>query len=156
MKIAIVYDSIFGNTAQVAKAMASALEPGNDVQLYVVQEAAGLDLGTIDLLIVGSPTRGFRPTPHISEFVSGLRHTASGKAAAAFDTRLDNTTIEPAPLRWVVEAGGYAANRIAGLLERQGCALKSPATGFVVTGTEGPLRPGEIERAAEWAKGLLP
>lgn len=31
-----------------------------------VQEARDLDLTTTDLLIVGSPTRGFRPTPHVS------------------------------------------------------------------------------------------
>ena len=27
--------------------------------------------------------------------------------------------------------------------------------GFIVTDTEGPLREGELERAAEWARGLL-
>ncbi|HWA19336.1 MAG TPA: flavodoxin domain-containing protein [Devosia sp.] len=155
MSIAIVYDSIFGNTAEVARAIAAALEPDGPVTLVPVHEARALDLGGVDLLIVGSPTRGFRPTPAISEFVEGLDKVAPGKAAAAFDTRLDLETITPAPLRWVVDAGGYAADRVAAMLERHGFALRGGNGGFLVTGTEGPLKDGEAERARRWARSLL-
>ena len=88
MKITIVYDSIFGNTAQVAKAIAVALRAFHAVRLFTVQEAGSADLTDKDLLIVGSPTRGFRPTPTISEYVEGLGTIGTGKSAAAFDTRL--------------------------------------------------------------------
>lgn len=30
-----------------------------------------------------------------------------------------------------------------------------PPEGFIVQDTEGPLRPGELERAAEWAGHIL-
>jgi flavodoxin len=152
MKVTVVYDSVFGNTAKIAKAIADAFGPGSTVNLLTVQDATSADLSDTDLLVVGSPTRGFRPTPMTSEFVEGLA-MSEGKAAAAFDTRIDTETISPAPLRWVVEAGGYAAQRIASSLEHRGYRLKGTA-GFLVTGTEGPLKDKELERAADWARGL--
>jgi flavodoxin len=150
MKITIVYDSIFGNTAQVAEAIAVALRVSHTVWLRTVQEAKSADLADTDLLIVGSPTRGFRPTPAISEYVEGLGTIGTGKTAAAFDTRLDLETIQPPPLRWVVDAGGYAATRIAASLARHGFSVSPDTPGFLVTGTEGPLKPHELERAAAW------
>lgn len=156
MKITIVYDSIFGNTAQIAKAIADALgTTAHSVGLLTVQEARTEALADTDLLIVGSPTRGFRPTPQISEFVEGLHGLPTGKSAAAFDTRLDIETIQPAPLRWVVDAGGYAASRIAASLERHGFAVRADNAGFLVTGTEGPLKAHELERAGSWALSLV-
>lgn len=152
MPILIVYDSIFGNTGQIARAMADELNTTHQTRLASVQEARDIDLGGLDLLIVGSPTRGFRPTPEIQEFAS--RPDLSGRAAT-FDTRIDLDTIEPAPLRWVVQAGGYAAERLARELSEQGCTIVGEPAGFVVTGQEGPLKPGETERAAQWARGLV-
>jgi flavodoxin len=152
MKVVIVYDSVFGNTAKVAKAISDAFGTGSTVSLLTVQDAGNADLSDTDLLVVGSPTRGFRPTPLTSEFVESLA-MSEGKAAAAFDTRIDTETINPAPLRWVVEAGGYAADRIASSLKHRGYQLMGTA-GFLVTGTEGPLKDHELERAAEWARGL--
>ena len=154
MNILVVYDSIFGNTAQIATAIGEALKESNEVKLATVQDAKSLDLSAIDLLIVGSPTRGFRPTPQISEYVEGLSKGHAGKAAAAFDTRIELETIHPAPLRWVVDAGGYAADRIAALLERHGFAMTGGRAGFFVGGTEGPLNDGELERAKAWARSL--
>jgi flavodoxin len=156
MKVAIVHDSIFGNTASIAGAIADALRAAHDVALLPVGEAGSLDVAGLDLLIVGSPTRGFRPTPAVSEYAEGLdANKLSGKRAAAFDTRIAAEDIHPAPLRWVVEAGGYAADRIAGALAHKGCVSAGTPGGFVVTGTEGPLREGEIERAKAWALGLV-
>ncbi|MEQ1899875.1 MAG: flavodoxin domain-containing protein [Devosia sp.] len=155
MKIAIVHDSIFGNTAKIAEAIADALRPGNEVALLPVGEAKSLALAGLDLLVVGSPTRGFRPTPAISEYTEGLDSAQlAGTRTAAFDTRIAAEDIHPAPLRWVVEAGGYAADRIAASFANKGCVSAGTPGGFVVTGTEGPLREGEIARARDWALGL--
>ena len=155
MKVTIVYDSVFGNTARIAKAIALPLNGTNIVRLLTVQEAKAADLTDTDLLIVGSPTRGFRPTPSISEYVEGLGTIGSGKAAAVFDTRIDLESIEPPPLRWVVEAGGYASSRIASLLGRHGFEVNPDRPGFLVKGTEGPLKEHELERAAAWGVTLL-
>lgn len=152
MNVTIIYDSVFGNTATIAKEIAGALGGRHTVFLLPVGEARGLTTDQIDLLIVGSPTRGFRPTPAIDEFAAGIA-SRPGQKAAVFDTRLDAEEIHPAPLRWVINAGGYAAQRIAQDLERSGFSIVGNA-GFVVTGTEGPLKDGEIERAREWARSL--
>jgi flavodoxin len=155
MKVTIVYDSIFGNTAKVAKAVAIALKDLATVRLFTVQEARDANLADTDLLIVGSPTRGFRPTPSISEYVEGLGTIGTGKAAAVFDTRMDLETIQPPPLRWVVDAGGYAATRVASSLSRHGFNVNADAPGFLVTGAEGPLKEHELERAAAWGLALV-
>lgn len=152
MNVTIVFDSVFGNTAAIAREMARALEPVHTVRLLAVGEAKALTTAGIDLLIVGSPTRGFRPTPAIDEFAGGTL-AGHGHRAAVFDTRLDAEEIHPAPLRWVINAGGYAAQRIAQDLERHGFTIAGSA-GFLVTGTEGPLKAGEVERAQEWARSL--
>lgn len=153
MRTTIVYDSVFGNTAAIARAIATACESAGPARLLPVADARDLDLSDTDLLIVGSPTRGFNPTPAIGEFLSGLHPSASGMRAAAFDTRMAKEVIHPAPLRWVVEAGGYAAQRIAHALEAKGFALADSA-GFEVTGQEGPLKPDELAHASAWAHKL--
>jgi hypothetical protein len=57
--------------------------------------------------------------------------------------------------RFVVKTGGYAAKRIADQLKKAGGNLIVPSEGFYVEDTEGPLKAGELERAAAWAKDLL-
>ncbi len=155
MRIAIVYDSVFGNTGKVAEAIAAAFDPSHEVRLLPVRQARNLDCTAVDLLIVGSPTRGFRPTPDMAEFVGGLEgRDAPGCRAAAFDTRMDPEQIHPAPLRWVINAGGYAAERLQRDLKGQGFSEAGTSAGFLVTGTEGPLVEGELDRAATWARAL--
>ena len=155
MAIVIVYDSVFGNTQKIAEAIAAGLAGKGEVRLLPVRDAARLDLTEVDCLIVGSPTRGFNATPATSEFTEGLDAIlATGRKAAAFDTRLDPEDITPAPLRWVVHAGGYAADRIGGGLKRKGFTLLGGPEGFRVGGTEGPLKHGEVERATAWAAAL--
>lgn len=155
MNVTIVCDSVFGNTAKIATAIAGDLEHDNVVRLIPVRDATNLDLDGIDLLIVGSPTRGFRPTPQISEFLGGLHNAHEGLGAAVFDTRIDPEAVHPAPLRWVIEAGGYAAARMNDTLREHGFVMRGELAGFLVAGTEGPLKAGEIERATAWARSLM-
>lgn len=151
----VVYDSIFGNTAQVARAVAAALEAGGEtVHLLTVDEAQADPIAEIDLLVLGSPTRGFRPTPAVQEFLAQLDGRLEGVAVAAFDTRIDPDDIHPAPLRWVVEVGGYAADVLAGRLRERGARVIGEPAGFMVGGTEGPLKDGELDRASAWAAGI--
>ncbi len=50
---------------------------------------------------------------------------------------------------------GYAAGHIADSLKAQGGHIAAPPEGFIVDGKEGPLKQGELERAARWAKAIL-
>jgi hypothetical protein len=50
---------------------------------------------------------------------------------------------------------GYAAGRIAAILEEKGGSLAVPPEGFIVDGKEGPLKKGELERSGLWAKEIV-
>jgi hypothetical protein len=75
----------------------------------------------------------------------------------AFDTRFTESNIAEAPaiLGFFVRIFGYAAEPIAGRLEKKGGELVLPPEGFYVGDTEGPLLEGELERAAAWANQIL-
>lgn len=152
MRIAIIYDTVFGNTAKIAEAIARSARTLGETTIVPVREAASIDPADFDLLVVGAPTRGFAPTPEIAEFAAGLPK-GTGRAAA-FDTRLDPDHIQPAPLRWVIQVGGYAASRIADTLRDKGYEVLAPNGDFLVEGAEGPLKAGEIERAEAWLRQL--
>jgi flavodoxin I len=146
MKALIVYDSVYGNTEKIARAIAEAITPSGEVKVLRAGEANPSELASIGLLIVGSPTHGGRPTPPIQDFLNKVPKLSQGANVAAFDTR--STTK-------LARVFGYAAGRIARNLKRKGGILIASPEGFFVTGTKGPLKEGELERAAGWAKGIL-
>jgi flavodoxin I len=153
MRTIIVYDSVFGNTERVARGIAAALGTAEEVQVLRVSEVKAPLPPGIELLIVGSPTRGFRPTPAIVAFLKRLaKGSLQGVRVAAFDTRISPDDIPSGFLRFIVGRGGYAANPIARRLKGSGGGLTAPPEGFCVQGTEGPLKEGELERAADWAR----
>jgi len=144
MKALIVYDSVHGNTEAIAKAIGDAI--GGEVEVLRADSASSSDLGTLDLLIVGAPTYGGRPTPPVREFLGNVPAGAlGGVSVAGFDTRV--------PARWV-KIFGFAAGKIARRLERLGGTPVVSPEGFFVKGTEGPLLEGETERAAAWAREI--
>jgi flavodoxin len=104
------------------------------------------ELNAFDLLVIGSPTYGGRPMPSVAELLNKIPESAiKGKNIAAFDTRI------PTKLAKIF---GYAADRIAKNLKEKGGNPVVPGEGFYVNGKEGPLKEGELERAASWAKEL--
>jgi flavodoxin len=152
MKTLVIYDSVFGNTEKVAQAIAAAL----GTQAVPVSQAEAGQLCGLDLLVVGSPIRKFSPTEGISKLLKDLsKDHLTGACVAAFDTRIDLETIDSKVFRFVVDKGGYAARAIAKSLEKKGGRLAAPGEGFYVTGEQGPLKDGELERAAAWASSLL-
>lgn len=155
MKALVVYDSQYGNTEQIARAIAGALPSQGDVRVCRVSEVRPEDLSGVRLLIVGSPTQGFRPTAAVSDFLKGLPANAlKGVKAAAFDTRMDTKEINSRVLKLFVGMFGYADAVIAKLLKQKGGELTTAGTGFIVKDKEGPLREGELERAAAWARTM--
>ncbi|MGD8997520.1 MAG: nitric oxide synthase [Anaerolineae bacterium] len=153
MKAMVVYDSVFGNTEQIAQAMGRALGAAEGSEARRVGEVDPEQLTGLDVLIVGSPTRAFRATPATRQLlkripVGGLK----GVKVAAFDTRFSVEEVDSAILTFMVKLFGYAAEPIARSLERKGGDLALAPEGFIVEGTEGPLREGELERAANWAR----
>ena len=153
MKALVVYDSVFGNTEKVAQAIAEAL----GAQALRVGDVKPEHLAALDALIVGSPTRAFSATPAVKKWLRGLvRHSLNGVQVAAFDTRADVQEVNSRVLTAFVKLFGYAAEPMAARLVKKGGTQAMPPAGFVVNGTEGPLREGELERAAAWARQALP
>lgn len=78
-----------------------------------------------------------------------------GVHVAAFDTRFDEGDVDSRLLLSLVKRFGYAAEPIQKKLEQKGGEAVLPAEGFFVTGEKGPLKDGELERAANWAAQIL-
>jgi hypothetical protein len=159
VKALVVYESMFGNTEAVARAVANRLSEAFEVTLSDVREMPPVH--DVDLLVVGAPTHAWglsRPSTRVDAARKGtirtgatevglreylnLSPTLSGVAAAAFDTRIDKA--------W----SGSAARKAHRELRRLGCRMLLPAKNFAVTGTTGPLVDGEQQRAGRWAAEL--
>lgn len=154
MKNVVLFDSYFGNTQKIAEAIGQAI----GARVMKVQEAKPEGLAGLDFLVVGSPTRAFRPTPELINFLKALPiGSLVGVRAAAFDTRIDLSKIEKPALRnfltLLVRMFGYAEKPLANILRVKGAQVLDMA-GFFVKDTEGPLLDGEIERAKKWAEEL--
>jgi flavodoxin I len=149
MKTLVVYDSLHGNTKAIAQAIADAVGdaiPG-EVDVLQVDDTSASELGAYDLLIVGAPTHGARPSEDTQAFLDRIEpRTLEGVKVAGFDTRMTNR---------LITLFGVAAPKIVKALQDKGGTLAGPPGDFFVAGGKGPLREGELERAAAWAKGLV-
>lgn len=144
MKTLVVYDSVYGNTEKIAQAIGGAVT--GDVRVLRADDASPADLAGIDLLVVGAPTQGGRPTLPVQGFLKKISEMdIQGMDVATFDTRIT--------AKWV-GIFGYAAGKIGKNLKSKRGNLIVPPEPFFVKGTRGPLREGELERAAGWAEGL--
>lgn len=145
MKTLIIYDSAYNNTEKIALAIGNTIS--GEVKIVKIDRLNNSDLDGLDLLIVGAPTYGGRPTSPVLNFLDNVPGTLiKGLKVAAFDTRLSTR---------LVKIFGYAAPKIAGKLKAKGGTLVLPSEGFFVNGTEGPLKDGEMERAITWAKTIV-
>jgi len=139
MKALVLYDTNFGNTRKAAEAVAEAL----GAKAVSVSDVKIDELGNYDLLVVGSPVVGWRPTEKMIAFLAGFGPgRLKGVKAAAFDTRVKMFIHED------------AAAKISRSLEGAGAEIIAEPGLFYVKGKEGPLLEGEIEKAGAWA-GLL-
>jgi flavodoxin len=153
MKTLIIYDSMFGNTKQIAEAIAGTFV-ASDTRIINVSDAKPEDLNGIEMLIVGAPTYGGRPKPSTQAFLDSIpAETLAGVGVAAFDTRFAAKDQNIA-LRLLMKVIDFAAPRIAKALVEKGGKLAVPAEGFFVLGKEGPVKEGELARAAAWARKM--
>lgn len=159
MRAVVVYESLWGNTAAIARAIAEGL--GSGTRCLSTREATPEAIAGCDLIVAGSPVIAFRmPSAKVRDSLrneSGaprppdlshppmrewLASLTPGKGhSAAFDTRAKGPF-------------GSAAPAIAKALGAAGYRPIAKGRGFIVTGKFGPLREGEIERARAWGKEL--
>ncbi len=156
MKVLIIYDSVFGNTEKIAQAIGNSLGSKENVETLRVSDVKPEQLIGLELIIVGSPTRVFKPTKAIINFLNKIPlNGLKGVKVAAFDTRISTANVSSRLLNILVKLFGYAAKPIADKLEKKGGSLIIPPEGFFVKDSEGPLKDGELERAADWAKLII-
>jgi len=160
MQALVVYESMFGNTEKIARAIADGLSEKFDVtfaDVSTMPRAFGMDL-----IVAGAPTHAFglsRPasreqaaqkgTVRPDATAAGLREylecspTLPQIAAATFDTKVDRPFLP-----------GSAAHRAQRQLRHLGCRIVVPAQSFLVTDTTGPLVAGEEKRARAWGTSV--
>jgi menaquinone-dependent protoporphyrinogen IX oxidase len=157
MKTLVLYDSLYGNTGHIAQAIASHIGSTEDVALLRPSEVKPAQLTGLSLLVVGSPTQRFMATPALMAWLKEIpRDGLRDVRMATFDTRLTEKKIQETPvLKWFVRKSSYAAWWLAQRLKKKGGQPVLPPEGFYVEGMEGPLLPGELERAGAWAQQLL-
>jgi len=145
MKALIVYDSAYGNTEKIAKAIGSAV--AGEMEVVRAGKADPGRLKGVDVLVVGSPVYGGRPTPATLEFLGRISESdIKDVKIAAFDTRLSSR---------FAKIFGYAAEKIADSLKAKGGVSIVSSEGFIVKGKKGPLKEGELERAAGWGNEIV-
>jgi hypothetical protein len=166
MSVLLVVESQFGNTRQVADAVAEGLREalGEAAAVQVMDAAdAGPDVpDDVRLLVAGGPTHAFSMTRETtredansqgatahSPAASGLREWISrvrarpGVQVVTFDTRVK-----------VPGLPGSAARSAMKALRHQGFEHVERGETFWVQGTDGPLKDGELERARAWGAEL--
>jgi flavorubredoxin len=160
MKAIVVYESHWGNTAAVARAIAQGIGP--DARALSTAEASSDAIAGADLIVAGAPLLGFSlptegmlksmaanagrdPTPPDLSHPSmraWLEQLPQGAArAAAFETRIS----------W---SPGSAAKTILKMLEARGYRAAARPQRFIVKDKYGPLRDGELEKAQAWGAEL--
>lgn len=162
----VVYESLFDNTHLVAAAIVRGLRRGGfEAHAVPVTSLAATVPVDVDLLVVGAPTHAFslsRPTTREdavrqgadrAAITVGLREWVRRSArperfgtdrAVAFDTRA-------AKVRRLPASGAATASR---MLRHRGFHMLRKPVGFLVEGTRGPLRDGEVARAERWGRML--
>ena len=167
MNALVVYESLYGNTRQVADAIAEGLREAAHVDVLAVADAPASSLAAADMLVVGGPTHihgltsalsreGARddavktglPQPDLAgpplrQWFDGVQRPEQRRAAAAFDTRIGKSKL----------LTGSAASGIARRLRRHGYDVVGEES-FIVDDTAGPLQEGELERARAWGRAL--
>lgn len=164
----VVYESMYGNTRQVAARIADGLRRRFEVTEVPVAEVTQELIDAADLLVVGAPTHMYRlPTPSSRQAAAaaaqrndhlkldpradepGVREwlrdigPGHGKAAAAFDTRLDKLPI----------LTGQAGRGIARLLTHHDYRLIVASQSFIVN-SRNELVYGELARAQQWGRTI--
>lgn len=145
MRTLVVYDSFFGNTEQLAVAMARALAIHGPARSAHVNETPYTQLRDVDLLILGCPTQTWNLTPDMKVWLERApRELLRGPRVACFDTRA----------RLPFFLGRRAAPLMTRYLRQRGVTAVAPPQGFWIQDRARRLEAGECDRAAAWAAAL--
>ncbi len=168
MTVVVIYESMYGNTREIAEAIARGASQHVPAVAVNVHDATADLVGSASLLVVGGPThvhsmsspktraaaaeRASKPESGViletGADGAGLREwfdslSSIDVPAAAFDTRL----------AWPAWLAGRASKRIARLLRRRGARLIRPPQSFLM-GKDDRLIAGQVDGAVRWGEEL--
>ena len=163
MNALVVYESMWGNTEQVAEAIAVGLRQSMEVELCEVRQAPADPGPEVGLIVAGGPTHAFsmsRATTRsdavnqgadrgssdrgLREWLDALPTGSHPQQLATFDTKVSVVRHLP----------GSAAKAAAKVARRHGFDRAAYVESFYVKDTEGPLLDGELDRATAWGRQI--
>jgi flavodoxin len=152
MKALVLFRSHYGNTRQVAEAIAQRLgELGWESDVRDIRQKLP-DLGQTDLIFIGAPTIMKRVGGRSLRVIRALKKRGFGsKPLAIFDTcgTLPTTPEEMAESGpWVIPGAAGILHRVA---KEQGLNVHEETLRCEVKGAKGPLASNALERAKAFA-----
>jgi hypothetical protein len=154
VKAVVVYESLWGNTAAIAAAIAEGI--GGQAVALATGEATGPAIDAADLIVAGAPLLGFNlPT---EEMRVSIGKDGAGPVPDLAHPSMRSwleTVPEGSGLCWGFEtriwwSPGSSAKKISQMLRAKGYSAGGKDEKFIVTGKYGPLKDGELERARQW------
>jgi menaquinone-dependent protoporphyrinogen IX oxidase len=153
MRILVLYRSWYGNTRNIADAIAGRLHAlGHQAIVQDVRRHIP-DLAGVDRVLIGAPTRFARVSVKAASALRTLRRRGlGGRPIATFDTYgpLPKTPEEAEENRKWLEPG--AAVILRREAERLGLKVFAESLRCAVKEYKGPLADGELEKAALFAE----
>ena len=163
-RAAVVSESMFGNTAALAREIGAELRTqGFDVDEWDVEQAPAAGSLDVDLLVVGAPTHAFslsrpgtradavrqgadpaRARTGVREWLDVAEAPRHQPRLVCFDTRVSKVRHLP----------GSAARSAMRLGDKHHLGRHLAIESFYVGDVDGPLLEGELERARELARNL--
>jgi flavodoxin len=143
MKAVIIFESQFGNTGKVARAISDTLKKHLTVQLVNINDPLP-QLDNVNLVIMGCPTQKQGLSAPMCSYLEKISDL-NGIWAVAFDTRHRGPKL----------LSGSAAPNIARQLRQKGATLLAEPESFFCVERESSLYEGELNRAVEWTNTLV-
>jgi len=162
MKALVVYESMFGNSEQVARAIGAGLAENLEVEVTAVATAPTAVPPDVSLVVIGGPTHAFSmsrrstredavkqgatatPAVGLRDWLEALPDRPGTARVTTFDTRASKARHLP----------GSAAKSAARSARHHGFAHVDRGESFYVDDVAGPLLDGEIDRATAWGREL--
>lgn len=164
MRALVVYESMYGNTQQIAQVVAEGLRKHLPTTVDEVGVAADELADDVVLLVVGGPTHAFSMSRESTRVDAASKVTtpvvSRGRGLREWiEAICSNSGNRPPTATFATKVRkprlfGSAASAAAKRLRRGGFPLVIPPTDFWVDGSKGPLSQGAVEEAQAWGEQL--